>query len=73
MDQVQAIIHVFQAGFSAYGGYMIFHGGSQIADNRRHDRPSNGSEWWTIVYGGIWLAADAGSFLWGLLSPIIGA
>lgn len=73
MDQVQTIVHIIQAGSTAYGGLMMFHSGSQIADNRRHERPSNGSEWWGLVYGAIWLAAGAGSFIWGLLAPIVGA
>lgn len=69
MEAVNSFISIACAASVSFGALQIFQGATEIAKNRKQERPSSGGEWWTIVYGAMWVAFGAS----GIFGQLIGA
>lgn len=66
---VNKVINILSAGLVAFGIFLIFQGGIELANDRKAGRPSTGGQWWQIIEGIIFTVL--GGALAAILAPIL--
>lgn len=68
---VSRVITIISAALAAFGIFLIFQGGIELANDRRQGRPSTGGQWWQIIEGVIFTVL--GGMLATILAPVLSA
>ena len=68
---VSRVITIISACLAAFGIFLIFQGGIELANDRRQGRPSTGGRWWQIIEGVLFTVL--GGMLATILAPVLSA
>lgn len=70
MDIVMSVAKLLSAGLTLVGGFITINSLWEMADARSQNRPSTGTEWWTLVKGALLVAVGVSGVIQTALSNL---